>query len=189
MELPITNYRFSENGWSWVYELFPDRLIVTGIKEGERQYFELDLKNCNPVRDRGVSEHYQMYPTRLWVAGGLIVGATILFFAAAVILRKFFDIQLPGFEEQGSFITLIGTTLCVEVIAIAAGLPMIFHDRLFQRSAVFKKLSDGTPLLSLMSALNPNDDAFENFVSEVMAAIQKQRDATASPNYSIKAER
>ncbi len=181
MDDSIARQEFVLDGWKWVYELFPDRLVARGVCRDEHQHFEVELKHCSDVPDRGVTTHISRYPPRLWVVTGSVLGLTALVCGGFIAGAAIPGIQLPGEPRVEDLVPLTLSLLFIEALILAGVLPPLLKKRLPQYYATFKRVSDGGPLLTLHSGLNPPEGAFEHFVAEVVEAIRRRRDAGPGP--------
>jgi hypothetical protein len=180
----IASYECRVSGWDWVYELFPDRLLARGAMGKEGQHFEVELKHCSDVPDRGVTTVVVWNHARFWIVYGSMFGLTALFLASVIVLTTARDIRLPGRYEAKQLIPIGIALLFLEFFSLPL-FSWLLSKRRFQRYVTLKRVSDGGALLTLNSALDP-DDAFEGFVAEVMAAIRNRRRPDPPANYSIR---
>jgi hypothetical protein len=179
----IASYECRVSGWDWVYELFPDRLLARGAMGKESQHFEAELQHCGDTPDRGVTTVLVSMHARFLILYGIVAAGTALFFGSVIVVTTVLDIRLPGNHKGTELIPFTVSLLFAELLAVAL-LARLLKKRRVQRYVTFKRVSDGGALLTLNSALDP-DDTFEDFVAEVIAAIRRQRRPDASPDYSI----
>jgi hypothetical protein len=167
----MASYECCVDGWTWVYQLFPTELIATGVKREERQSLAVELKHCSDTPDCGVKAHVHWHPPRFWIAFGVILGITALFFGTVIGLTTFLDIRLPGRHEGKELIPFAVSVLVMEVMMLPFVLSRLLKKRRLQRYVIFKSAADGGGLLILHSALDP-DESFDDFVAEVVATIR-----------------
>jgi hypothetical protein len=180
----IASYECRVSGWDWVYELFPDKLLVRGVMGKESQYFETELQHCSDTPDRGVTTvEVLLIHARFWIVYGIMVGFTALFFGSVIVVTTLLNIPLPGNHKGVELVPFTVSLLFLELVAVPL-LARVLRKRRFQRYVTFKRVSDGGALLTLNSALDP-DDTFEDFVAQVVAAIRSRRRPDPPPNYSI----
>src|SRR5258707_144389 len=74
----IAEHGFIEAGWRWRYELYPDRLILIGLRGEESQQFEMELKHASPMPDRWMEEYGYRSPVWLWAPAFAIIVLTFL---------------------------------------------------------------------------------------------------------------
>jgi hypothetical protein len=183
MDVCIASYEGRVSGWDWVYELFPDKLLARGVMRKESQHFEVELHHCSDVLDRGVTTVVVWNHPRFWIVYGTMLGLTVLFFGSVIVLTTVLDIRLPGRHEGKELVPFVVSLLFLEFFSLPL-LSWLLSKRRVQRYVTFKRSSDGGPLLTLNSALDP-DDTFEDFVVQVIATIRSQRYPDPPPNYSI----
>jgi hypothetical protein len=185
MNEAIASYRFNVEGWNWVYELFPDKLIADAVNGKEVQHFELELKHCAENLDRGVKTEAKTYAARFWLVTGSVVAVTAVLSGAIIGISGLVEIKLPAPLDRKILILSTVFLLLLEFTIMVILAPLL-KTRQIQRYAAFKRVSDGGQLFVIHSAVDPPDSAFEDFIAEIVEAIQRQRRAEPPPSFSIR---
>ena len=184
MSATLAQYEFRADGWHWIYELHPDRLVAIGVAGEERQHFECELKHAHDIPNHGVRTLGVRYPRPLWIAGAalfLLVVIICTTLAVSPIMRNL----LPGRHDGPQLIALALGFLVLE-LAVIILLPHLLRTRNMQRFVTFKRISDGGELLSLHSEVNPADESFERFVEDVIEAIRAERSTSPPTDFSFR---
>jgi hypothetical protein len=177
VDAPIAIYKCEVPPWKWAYELFRDRLIVTGRNGTDRQFAQMELRHSNDIPDESVTPVEVWHPAFRWIlAGG--IGAGVIVFALGIAAMVALDVPI-GYPWGIAW---------AAIVYGAFGWPLkaLLKKRYQQRFATFKSAADGHPLLTLSSAPDPADDSFEQFVDEVVSAIRNYREPDPHPSQAIK---
>jgi hypothetical protein len=179
------HYECEVDGWRWVYEIDGDKLIADGKNGVEFQHFEFELKHCSDVTDRGAKAQSVHFPPRAWLVWGVILAATGILVAGVFIMISV--LRIPWTQTVRSVV--VGGIVVFVVLEVIIGpfvLSKLLYQRKVQRYVTFKRLSDGAGQFTLHSSFNEDDHAFEDFVNELFAVIQRQRTTQTPPDYSFK---
>jgi hypothetical protein len=182
MQTPIATYQLTVSGWNWEYNLYPERLTAIGKAKGENQRFEVEFRHCSSKIDRGVGEQNWVVPARVWVFGAIMFLSTIIFFGTANPLADF----LFGAPHETRGPIIVVTTFVVEFVIFLLLIRFMKHIRVVQRTVIFKSNSTGVPLLILNSEQYARDDAFDEFISQVIEAIEKQHGETQHSSHAFR---
>lgn len=181
MPRTIAEHEFVESGWHWIYELYPDRLVLISLRGEERQQFQMELRHAGPTPDRWLEEYGARYPQKL-------VFSAIGFITVTVLLC----LALPAFVRDIDVRSLWCAAVIFVVLALLLVLstPRIAGVKHFRRLVRFNRISDGGELLRISSELNPRGQAFEEFIAQVSAAtsaFHEPRDREPPPSHTFRA--
>ena len=119
-----------------------------------------------------------------WIVWGvLLVTGFVVAIGFMFLLTN--NIRLGGGARP---FVIVGTIMfvCFEVIALPLILSKFLQTKKVQRYVTFKRASDGGPQFTLHSSFKDDDLPFEDFVAELMTAIQRQHTSAAPPDYTFK---
>jgi hypothetical protein len=168
----IATYRFSRDGWSYIYELYSDRIVVFSSKGIVRQENQFDLKLASPFYRRGVNTERIDYP-RIGNA------AAIAFVAVSIVLYLTLVPRLGKEDDLQVYVTLAWVLGCFGVYWL---LPRLFYRNIIYKYLVLRK-ADGNDLYSLTSSTSKEPDNFDRFADEVVKLIQPtQPTRPSAPN-------
>jgi hypothetical protein len=182
----IAEHEFVEAGWHWRYELDPNRLTLIGLRGEERQEFEMKPNHASPNPDRWMEEYGYRSPVWLWAPALAIIVSTFLPCGFVMTVADGVGRVVPPMWVP-NILTVTIVAIALEILGLCL-IPRIFGIKHFRRAVRYKRLSDGGEIIRFTSVLNPTGYAFEEFVSEVSAAIAESRqDPEPPPSDAFKA--
>lgn len=187
MDVNVNRYESAEGAWTFVYELLADSIVIKQKQFGERRRLLYELKDCADTPDRGIKVN-RVPNTRLArIVACIVLSLTVVGFAVPMAARYFFGAPRPGAHHGTELLPAAISVLFAEIVAMAFLLPLLVKKAVPQHWVTFKRRSDGSFLFTIFSAPHQPTRAFEVFVGDVIAAIERQKpDAQPSVETNVR---